>query len=185
MAYGGTTAPAGWLFCFGQALSRTTYALLFAVISTSFGAGDNSTTFNLPDLRGRVPVGKDDMGGSAASRVTNVVSGVQGATLGAAGGDEHAQADTPTASSTVVSTITDPGHRHVITTAILGGSTSSGEITGNSGAPGVSGATQTAVTGIGVSSSVTTTVTSALTGQSQNIQPSQVVQYIIFTAVSS
>jgi hypothetical protein len=51
------TAPTGWLLCQGQAVSRTTYATLFGVISTTYGVGDNSTTFNLPDLRGRVPMG--------------------------------------------------------------------------------------------------------------------------------
>ena len=50
--YGGTTAPDGFLLCQGQAISRTTYAELFAVIGTSFGSGDGSTTFNVPDLRG-------------------------------------------------------------------------------------------------------------------------------------
>lgn len=51
-AYGGATAPEGWLLCQGQALSRTDYADLFAVIGTNFGAGDGSTTFNAPDFRG-------------------------------------------------------------------------------------------------------------------------------------
>lgn len=50
-AYGGTTAPSGWLLCQGQAVSRTTYAELFKAIGTAFGAGDGSTTFNVPDLR--------------------------------------------------------------------------------------------------------------------------------------
>lgn len=49
--YGGATAPSGWFLCQGQAVSRTTYADLFAAIGTSFGTGDGSTTFNLPDLR--------------------------------------------------------------------------------------------------------------------------------------
>lgn len=49
--YGGATAPDGWLLCHGQALSRTEYADLFAVIGTNFGSGDGSTTFNLPDMR--------------------------------------------------------------------------------------------------------------------------------------
>ncbi len=48
-AYGGDVAPAGWLLCNGAAISRTTYAELYAVIGTKFGAGDGSTTFNLPD----------------------------------------------------------------------------------------------------------------------------------------
>lgn len=57
--YGSTTAPVNWLVCDGSAVSRTTYAELFAVIGTSFGAGDGSTTFNLPNYKGRVPVGYD------------------------------------------------------------------------------------------------------------------------------
>ena len=55
--YGGATAPAGWLLCDGRAVSRTTYADLFAVIGTTYGAGNGSTTFTLPDLRGRVAAG--------------------------------------------------------------------------------------------------------------------------------
>lgn len=52
-------APTGWLLCDGEAVSRSTYADLFAIIGTKFGVGDGSTTFNLPDLRGRTPVGFD------------------------------------------------------------------------------------------------------------------------------
>ena len=57
--YGNSTPPANWLICDGSAISRTTYAELFAVIGTSYGSGDGSTTFNLPDKRGRVSVGLD------------------------------------------------------------------------------------------------------------------------------
>lgn len=63
-------APAGWLICDGSAVSRSTYAALFTAVGTSFGAGDGSTTFNLPDLRGRFPLGKDNLGGTSANRVT-------------------------------------------------------------------------------------------------------------------
>lgn len=55
--FAGTAAPAGWLLCNGGTVSRTTYAQLFSVIGTTYGSGDGKTTFNLPDLRGRVPVG--------------------------------------------------------------------------------------------------------------------------------
>ena len=58
-AYGKETAPANWLICDGSAVSRSTYADLFAVIGTKYGEGDGSTTFNLPNLKGRVPVGLD------------------------------------------------------------------------------------------------------------------------------
>jgi microcystin-dependent protein len=57
--YAGTSAPTGWLLADGTAVSRTTYATLFAVTSTTYGVGDGSTTFNLPDLKGRIPVGKN------------------------------------------------------------------------------------------------------------------------------
>ena len=56
-AYGGATAPDGWMLCQGQAISRTDYADLFNVIGTSFGSGDGSTTFNVPDLREKFPEG--------------------------------------------------------------------------------------------------------------------------------
>lgn len=87
--FAGSTAPTGFLLCYGQNVSRATYSDLFALIGTTYGAGDGSTTFTLPDLRGRVVAGKDDMGGSAASRITNAKSGITGTTLGAAGGNEE------------------------------------------------------------------------------------------------
>lgn len=91
-AYAGSTAPSKFELCDGSAISRTTYSALFAVIGTTYGAGDGSTTFNLPDLRGRVVAGKDDMGGTAASRMTSgSKAGVSGIVLGASGGVEEHQ----------------------------------------------------------------------------------------------
>lgn len=58
MPFGGSTAPTGWLSCDGAAISRTTYASLFAAIGTTYGVGDGSTTFNLPNMGDRIPVGK-------------------------------------------------------------------------------------------------------------------------------
>lgn len=100
--FAGPTAPAGALFCYGQAVSRTSYAGLFAVISTTYGAGDGSTTFNLPDLRGRVAAGKDDMGGSAAGNLSG--GGVLGAALG---GQTNAAGLSGTASGSI--TVTSSG----------------------------------------------------------------------------
>lgn len=80
--YGGSTPPAGWLLCDGSEVSRATYANLFNVIGTAFGAGDGSTTFNLPDLRGRVPMGLDNMGGTSANVVTDSNADVLGGTGG-------------------------------------------------------------------------------------------------------
>jgi len=56
--FAGSSAPTGWLLCDGTAVSRTTYATLFGIVGTAYGVGDGSTTFNLPDLRGRSTVGK-------------------------------------------------------------------------------------------------------------------------------
>lgn len=88
MPYAGATAPTGWLLCYGQAISRTTYADLFAVVGVTYGNGDGSTTFNLPDLRGRTIAGKDDMGGVSANRLTNQTGGLNGDGLGNSGGSE-------------------------------------------------------------------------------------------------
>ncbi len=89
LIYFGATAPnSAFVLPYGQAISRTTYASLFTVLSTTYGIGNGSTTFNVPDLRGRVLAGKDDMGGSAASRLTSTYFGTSAAALGAVGGSE-------------------------------------------------------------------------------------------------
>lgn len=67
MPYGGDSDPAYWLICDGRAVSRIAYAELFAVIGTTYGTGDGSTTFNIPDLRGRVAVGHNTTYGLGAS----------------------------------------------------------------------------------------------------------------------
>lgn len=59
-AFAGSTAPTGWLICDGTAVSRSTYSALFAIVGTTYGSGDGSTTFNLPNLKGRVAVGRDN-----------------------------------------------------------------------------------------------------------------------------
>jgi microcystin-dependent protein len=82
MAYGGSSAPGGYLLCDGSAVSRTTYVNLFTAISTTYGVGDGSTTFNLPDLRQRFPLGKATSG--------------TGSTLGGTGGAiDHTHTVTP------------------------------------------------------------------------------------------
>lgn len=74
-AYGGVTAPSGWLICDGRAVSRIDYKELFQAIGTSFGAGDGSTTFNIPDLRGRITIGN---GLGTASDAVNRIIGQTG-----------------------------------------------------------------------------------------------------------
>lgn len=79
--------PSGWLFCDGQAVSRTTYSTLFAVIGTLYGVGNGSTTFNLPDLRAKVPMGTNDAGlpnganGSFTTRNEGATGGTETHTL--------------------------------------------------------------------------------------------------------
>lgn len=68
MPFGQGTVPAGWLECNGAAVSRTTYASLFAAIGTTYGTGDGSTTFNLPDLRGEFVRGWDNGRGVDSGR---------------------------------------------------------------------------------------------------------------------
>jgi microcystin-dependent protein len=102
-----SVVPSGFLLCNGQEVSRTTYSALFAAIGTAFGAGNGSTTFNVPDLRGRVIAGLDNMGGTPASRLTTFSA----TTVGAAGGaDKH----TLTTGELAVHNhgVTDPGHGH-------------------------------------------------------------------------
>ena len=123
MTYAGTTAPSGWLLCYGQAINRTTYSSLFAAIGTTYGTGNGSTTFNLPDLRGRSVLGKDNMGGIAASRITSAGSGIVGTTLGDTGGLE-----THTLTTTQI-----PAHNHTGTTDNPGNHTHTGSYIGVSG----------------------------------------------------
>jgi len=92
--YAGSTAPSGWLLCYGQAISRTTYATLFAIIGTTYGSGDGSTTFNVPDLRGRTVAGLDNMGGSNANVLTNAYNPNRN-TLGGNTGEEAHQLSIP------------------------------------------------------------------------------------------
>ena len=83
--YGGATEPTGWVFCDGSAfnsVSDTTYAALFAAIGNTFG-GSDGTDFQVPDFRGRVTIGKDNLGGSSANRMTHANADTLGGVSGA------------------------------------------------------------------------------------------------------
>lgn len=149
--YAATVAPAGWLMCDGSAVSRTTFASLFATISTTYGVGDGSTTFNLPDFRGRFARYMDNMGtpAGAAGRDT-------GRVLGAT-----AQTDSTKRPTTSLTTGNESvGHTHGIggSVPINGGSTAFGAVawlTGNA----VNTTTTMPGTTTGVSANHTHTVT--------------------------
>jgi len=93
IAYVGmNSTPTGWLKANGAAISRTTYASLFSAIGTTYGAGDGSTTFNLPDLRGEFPRGWDDGRGIDSGRAfgsaqSDSMQGHRHAFTGYAGGN--------------------------------------------------------------------------------------------------
>lgn len=114
--YGGTSAPTGWLLCNGAAVSRSTYADLFAVVGTTYGAGDGSSTFNLPDLRDRFAVGS----GTTYSA---------GATGGAA---THTLTEAEMPAHTHAATSTDSGHTHVLPYGDSGGESDGWDGSGNS-----------------------------------------------------
>lgn len=99
----GPTEPDGWEFCRGQDVGRSSQARLWAALGSP-NTGDGSTTFTLPDLRGRTLFGRDDMGGSAAGRMTVANSGLDGTILGNAGGGPNqtlAQGNLPNVAFTV------------------------------------------------------------------------------------
>jgi microcystin-dependent protein len=108
--YGGSTPPTGWLLCNGAAVSRTTYAALFAIIGTAYGSGDGSTTFNVPDRRDRVGIGA----GSTYAR--GATGGVVTATTSTNGSHNH----TGNTGGTTLSTAQIPSHQHTGTTSTIG-----------------------------------------------------------------
>ena len=125
--FAGSTAPISWLLCDGLAVSRSTYAVLFGVISTTYGVGDGSTTFNIPDLRGRSPIGVNDSGldnGENGSYSTRTLAATVGAETHSLSGAELAAHTHTTAnhnhtiaqhSHTVTShTHTGPSHVHTM-----------------------------------------------------------------------
>jgi microcystin-dependent protein len=181
----GSTAPAGWLLCQGQAISRATYANLFRVIGTTYGAGDGSTTFNLPDLRARMAVGVDP--GSATGRITGAGGNYDASVLGNNGGQQNfsiLRTHLPNISFTNSGiTVADSGHVHppdIRATKFLG-------VPGNTDATVQSGSgfglAESTGTGSGVANVSITAQGSAASGGSGTplpvLSPSIAVNYII------
>lgn len=139
LPYGGGSVPVGYLPCDGSAVSRTTYADLFAVIGTDYGPGDGSTTFNLPDCRGRVIGGEGSaLGGPVRARGTNY------------GENAHVQLATELAAHTHA--VTDPGHTHGITGKATAATAGTSVVQDNAGTAAL-GVTDSAATGLTVNSS--------------------------------
>ena len=146
------TAPSGYLLCNGAAVSRTTYAGLFAVVGITFGAGDTTTTFNLPDYRDRMPIG---------AGTTYVAASTGGS------------ANAIVVSHTHAATVTDPGHFH--TMGGVNGNFSSGPLAAMNSSPGdTRNSTSTITTGISVSNS-----TAGSSGTNANLPPYLGIYFII------
>lgn len=166
--FAGAAAPAGYLLAFGQAISRTDYPGLFAVISTTYGAGNGSTTFNLPDLRGFVVAGKDNMGGVTANRLGSVMAST---TLGAGGGAQT--------------------HAHGVSVSVSIGGTASGSLAGNASPTTVEVAAAVSGNGaspvnhdhfVSVSGTLTVSGGGAGTGSTDAqsiVQPTFILNYVI------
>ena len=177
--YAGATAPTGYLLCYGQTLGNASsgateandnYQALFDVVKVAYGNSgsevfSNGDTVTLPDLRGRVAAGKDDMGGSSGDNLTNFSGGVDGDTLGATGGSEKHQ----------LLTTQMPSHTHNITGTYrrdVGGSP--GGFFPHGSAHGTSG----------VNIAGFLSLTNSSTGDDQshnNVQPTIILNYIIST----
>lgn len=174
--------PAQWYVCAGQAFSRTTFVSLFNVIGTTWGSGDGTTTFNLPDFRGRAPFGVDNMGGTPANRVTAGGSGVAGNTLGATGGDQLLQQHTHSVNDpTHTHTLTDAGHTHFQQIAQGSGSDDAWNITGSGTPTSIGYTTQSSQSGITIALAATG-ITIGLNGggSQQNMPPAAMVNMIIY-----
>jgi len=104
-AFGNATAPTGWRACNDDAISRTTFARLFAVIGTSFGTGDGSGNFNVPDLRDRVMLGK----GSNMSTMGAATTGIAASAVMASASKSGVETGTGTTGSTTQSVSTSTG----------------------------------------------------------------------------
>lgn len=149
MPFARATAPTGWLKCNGQAVSRTTYANLFAAIGTTFGTGNGSTTFNVPDLRGEFLRGLDDGRGIDTGRA-----------IGTSQSDQNKQHNHGITDPGHAHSINDPGHAHSQITCVDAGS--GGVPAGTTKPYYIPGSGSTGASGTGV------TVSGAATGISIN-----------------
>ncbi len=125
-AYGAATPPLGWLLCDGSAVDRTVYAALFSVIGTTWGIGDGTTTFNIPNLVDRFPLG-------AGSAALGTYGGASSVTLTTTELPAHSH------------TITDPGHAH--TTLAAASTSTAGTDPGDVTTGGMTGSASTGITG--------------------------------------
>ena len=178
----GTTAPnSSFAFAYGQAISRTTYSGAFALMGTTYGTGDGSTTFNLPDKRGRVSAGKDNMGGTGAGRLQTANGGLDGTGLGNGGGADTqtltlAQLPTGITSSNSSQAISVTTTQKVLNGPNTGSATAGG--TQLTMADPASGAEATLLSSTG-NNSISVTSNNTNGSPHSNVQPTIICNYII------
>ena len=170
------TAPSGWLLCYGQNVSRTTYSALFNALSTNYGPGDGSTTFGIPDLRGTITAGLDNMGGADAARLDGAltISGGRTTLGGKMGEATHLLAIGSIPSITPSGTVS--GGNLTTNGSAVGGLSGGGTtFIAQSGTPVVGGTT---------SGHVFSGTTFGGGGSHNNAQPTHMTNKIIFTGVA-
>lgn len=188
--FGGSTAPSKWLLCNGAAVSRTTYADLFTAISTTYGVGDGTTTFNLPDFCGRAPIGAGQGSGLTARALGDML-----------GEEAHAN----TLAENGPHSHSGPSHTHTMAHTHIGGAHTHGIPGEGIQSPGatcvgtilqpativLNTSSGGAVSTSGASTSTTSSSGTGATGSSgtgtphNNMQPSLVVNFIIYSGVTA
>lgn len=173
---------------YGQTLLRASYPDLWAKAQTDIAAGntfynngDGSTTFGIGDMRGRVPAGKDNMGGAAASRLTGGAPGVNGSVLGASGGVQTqglALGDLPSATLSVNIPAGQGSHSHGVSGGTLGGTL--GRLVSLNDTSVLAGATAIVINAATLPA-MSGTATLNGSGQSHNnVQPTMVCNYLLY-----
>jgi microcystin-dependent protein len=204
--FAGAAAPGGWLLCDGSLVSRTTYSGLFAAIGTVYGAGDGSTTFALPNLKGRVPVGRDsaqaefgELGAAGGAKTHTLTVAEMPSHTHVQDAHNHTQNAHTHTQNAHGHGVTDPGHTHrqVVTAPSAAGTSERRDFASDGpGAEYEQGAnTVRGYTGITVGSATATNQDTTATnnpatatnqntgggGAHNNLQPYVVVNYIIKT----
>ena len=186
--WGKATAPAGYLLCDGSAVSRSTYADLFAVISTTYGAGDSSTTFNVPDLQGKFPQGKSGTTNLATTGGANTVTVAVTNNQAATNATNQTVTITGSIANTSLTTAQLASHDHNFQLMnVVGGI---GALRGDGPNPFQTGNTNSSGSGTGhnhthtlsgtLSGNITTSLTGDVTASGTNaFSPFVIVQYII------
>ena len=198
MPFAGTVAPENYLFCDGSAVSRSTYATLFGVIGTTFGAGDGSTTFNVPDLSGRVPLGVSSthlLGSTGGSETVTLTEQELPAHVHEVPQHGHANtilATTPSLSHSItaqpaftynnptVSKSSNPSNADI---TVYGGTTSTGATSATAVAITAHAASNCTMSGSVTNKAAFDTENYGGDGSHNNMQPFVVVSYIIATGV--